>query len=350
MVIGPVVALPTRQEIILTTAITKNIVGAGMFALSAALSTSRTGLIPGLVLVALLAALSGTSFCLLAKFTASSSHDGCSTTEDLWRHTVGPGAAWIAAITLVQACGTLVQYSATLAELLGPAAEALSRRQRLLAVGLVLLPLCLTEDLEGLRHSSSIGLAGVMYSVLFVCWRAVDGSYAPGGRFVGARPIAAAVSDAIATPSPVSPWSFGWRSLSLVGVLNTAYFAHLNVPAYWHSWATMHAETHGAAEARQLRSGFIRVVAVAFGLVALLYAGKTFHPFAAFAMPHPGLTYRTYRTSSPNLQYLTYLRPSLVHCRAQRCSSAPFARLARIPLGVASCCCCATQPLIREPR
>ena len=305
-------AVPTREELILSTAITKNIVGAGMFALSAALSTSRTGLVPGLALVALSACASCASFCMVAEATAASSEASpdadIRTTEDLWRRSVGPAASLIAMFTLLQATGTLVQYSATLSELLGPAVAMVSRRMRLLWVALALLPLCLAEDIQGLRHSSTLGLAGVLYSVGFVCWRALDGSYAPGGRWHGAPPIVPALgaaasavgADAADTAIPVL--ALGWPTLSLLGVLNTAYFAPLNVPAYWRSWTAMHATggggatqggaaqgdltqgggttqggttqggtTQGGTAQAVLRARFVRAASASFAFVALAY-------------------------------------------------------------------------------
>ena len=41
-------------------------------------------------------------------------------------------------------------------------------------------PIRLAEDLAALKYSSSLGLGGVVYAVLFVCWRALDGRHARG--------------------------------------------------------------------------------------------------------------------------------------------------------------------------
>ena len=238
----------------------KNMIGAGIFALFTALTSSNTGLLPGLAILAAVAAASAMSFELLGEAAATSSNGNVTTTE-LWQEAVGGGAWLIGAATFLQGFTCLVQFSATLTDLLVPFAPGVSRAKLTLASGVALVPLCLANELSALRYSSAVGLAGVLYSVLFVCLRAVDGSYAAGGRWpVGTR---------VATPL----LRCSWRSLEFVGVMNTACFAHLDVPAYWHAWRRLHPRTLAPEE---LLRRFRRVVRLSFALAALLYALITF--------------------------------------------------------------------------
>ena len=48
-----------------------------------------------------------------------------------------------------------------------------------------------------------------------------------------------------------------WRSLEFVGVMNTACFAHLDVPAYWHAWRRLHPSS---VPPKELLGRFRRVV------------------------------------------------------------------------------------------
>ena len=72
----------------------------------------------------------------------------------------------------------------------------------------------------------------------------------------------------------------GIGSLAFVGVMNTAYFAHLNVPAYWRSWCDLNKER--AAEPKALLASFRRVIYGSLGLTALLYAVLMFAGASTF--------------------------------------------------------------------
>jgi hypothetical protein len=130
---------------VLTMAVAKNIVGAVVFALSSALTSSGTGLLPGVGITLAIGAMSALSFCLVGGATAAhlDEDEGATmTTEDLWHATVRHGSGLVAVVVLIQACGSLIQYTATCAELLGPTvARHLSRPARIATVGVALLPL-----------------------------------------------------------------------------------------------------------------------------------------------------------------------------------------------------------------
>ena len=260
-----------RAGSVLATAITKNIVGAAVFALSSTMTSSGTGLIPGIAIVVILGVVSAMSFALLGASSADHLYGGLST-EDLWRETVGHFAGAIGLVISFHACGACVQYTSTMAELLGPTvARMLPRPARIACMGALLLPLCLADDLTGLQHSSLLGLVGVIYSVAFVCFRAIDGSYRPGGRWYGLPTIggigAAGMDPDITAAVPLL--GAGWGTFGFIGALNTAYFAHLNVPAYWQAWRKLRATSAGGEAAS--RRGFQTVIFSSFALVGALY-------------------------------------------------------------------------------
>ena len=60
------------------------------------------------------------------------------------------------------------------------------RTSNILAItSIILLPLSLIKDLSALAFTSILGFAAIMYTVIFIVIRALDGSYASGsGRFV----------------------------------------------------------------------------------------------------------------------------------------------------------------------
>lgn len=255
----------SNAGLVLSTAIMKNMIGAGAFAILTALNSSRTGLLPGLVILALVAGASALSFNLLGEATMNCDGEVI-TMEQLWQQTIGRGAWLIGIAGFVQGFGALVQFSATCSDLMaGSLPPRCTHQVRTLLFGAAMLPLCLADDLNALRHSSAIGLGGVLYAAAFSAWRALDGSYGPGGRF------AAAAASASGGVAPTSLLAGGVSSLAFVGVMNTACFAHLNVPAYWDSWRRLNAERVGATNEALLR-GFKRVVALSFGAATALYS------------------------------------------------------------------------------
>lgn len=93
--------------------------------------------------------------------------------------------------------GCLLFYSAFLGDLLGSLISGITFipiqfRKRWLALLLVhvmpILPLTLTQDLSALKYSSMIGLGGILYTIVFVLIRLLDGSYAKGGNFYNLMP------------------------------------------------------------------------------------------------------------------------------------------------------------------
>ena len=104
------------------------------------------------------------------------------------------------------------------------------RTSNILAItGVLLLPLSLIKDLSALAFNSILGFASIMYTVAFICVRAIDGSYNVGsGRFVLDGTL-----NAIPAFEKTSIWNFDFTSLVLASNLGLAYIAHYNAPNFY---------------------------------------------------------------------------------------------------------------------
>ena len=146
-------------------------------------------------------------------------------------------------------------------------ALAAPRLAAIVAVTLVgVLPLALAPDLRALQHSSLVGTSAVLLSLVAICTRALDGSYAPGGRFYGdvvARAAAAAGGSGGGAAATAlgggGAWATSALTVGLLASLNTAFMGHIDTPRYYRS-------LRDATPAR-----FYAVSGVAFGLAALTY-------------------------------------------------------------------------------
>ncbi len=88
----------------------------------------------------------------------------------------------------------------------------------------VLLPLSLVKDLSALAFTSILGFCAIMYTLVFIVIRALDGSYkVDSGRFAVEGVLAAMPSF-----ESSSLWNFDFSSLVLASNLGLAYIAHYN--------------------------------------------------------------------------------------------------------------------------
>ena len=87
--------------------------------------------------------------------------------------------------------GASLAYVCILGDVFSSLIPSLSRTQAILAIAsLVLMPLVLLRDLSALSFSSILGFAAVMYTAVFVVLRAVDGTYAEGGKYIESLALA----------------------------------------------------------------------------------------------------------------------------------------------------------------
>jgi len=132
---------------------------------------------------------------------------------------------------------------------------------------LILFPLNLIRDLSALGFTSILGLFAVAYTVLFIVYRSIDGSYSiiePLGKFV---------KDNIIVPpnfDQSTMWNMDLRALVLVSNLGLAFIAHYNGPSYWRE--LKHATTQR----------FTILVSIAYAILALLYSITMSAGYATF--------------------------------------------------------------------
>jgi len=138
---------------------------------------------------------------------------------------------------------------------------------------LALFPMSLIKNLSALAFTSVLGFSAIMYTVLFIVVRALDGSYAlpvgdgttGGGRFV---------TDGVLAKLPsfekTSMWNVDFTSLVLASNLGLAYVAHYNSPSFFR-------------ELKDTSTKRFRVmVSVSFALLVLLYIATMAAGYSTF--------------------------------------------------------------------
>ena len=223
-----------------------NVAGAGLLTLSAGKAAGGSGWIPSIAICGSLAYASAFTFILIGKaceITGEKSFKG------LWSQAFGEGTAYLVdSIVFLQCFISSTIYIGLLGDIFSALLQgsALAANQPLLAsrTGVILLvaasilfPLNLIKDLSALAFTSILGLCAIMYTVAFMVYRALDGSYSTVGRFV--------VDGLITPPSfdSSTAWNFDLRSLVLVSNLGLAFIAHYNAPTYYRELKKESSET-----------------------------------------------------------------------------------------------------------
>lgn len=204
----------------------KNIVGAGMLALPAGMAAGGgTGLIPATAIVL--------SCCLMSAYTFSLVGRACEETgahdfRDLWGETLGEHTSWIVDFMILGvAGGALLIYGCFLGDMLTQLTnDYFSRTGAIVLCGLVLLPLALMPDLSSLAPVSVVGVGAIIYSAVFIIYRAVDGSYKEGGALLAETALKPAFDTLSNTRVSVG-------STLLFNCLLTAFMGHTNAVRFY---------------------------------------------------------------------------------------------------------------------
>jgi len=246
--------------------IINNVAGAGILTLSAGMSAG-VGWVPATVLCIAMGIISGYTFYILGEACETT---GETTFKGLWSRTLGAGSSWIVDASIALMClSAATIYSGILGDVitqvlrLARVPPALNiRGANIVAITVsALVPLSLLKDLSALSFTSVLGCVAVLYTAIFVCVRALDGSYAlpEAGRAAGR--LLATVSPGL-EPSfrLASRWRLDANALVLSSNLGLAYIAHYNAPAFYRTLD------------RRSPRRFARVVTLAFSVLAVLYA------------------------------------------------------------------------------
>ena len=261
-----------------TVSLFKTIVGGGILALPAGMAAGRgTGVLPGLLILALHAGASAYTYSLVGRSVAKTRSK---TFSELWSAAFGKETSWIIDLIIVGvAGGAALTYSCFTGDLL----KQLSGIERTRAIALLTLfpigPLALLRDLSALKHSTIAGLMAVAVSALVIVSRSLDGSYGEGGAFAGWLASSENALDQVST----TQLSVG--SAVLFNMLSTAFMCHTNAVRAYDELGPKHRH---ASVARK-----------AFGLAGLLYGVVMLAGYVTFGGACEGLVLANYDANDP---------------------------------------------------
>jgi amino acid permease len=195
--------------------------------------------------------------------------------QGLWGRTIGEKSTILVdAIIALMCLSSAVIYSCILGDVFTPLLAQAGlpdqwngRSTNILAItSLFLLPLSLIKDLSALAFTSVLGFAAIIYTVVFIVIRAVDGSYKLGsGKFV---------TDGLLLAQPAfkksSMWNIDFTSLILASNLGLAYIAHYNGPNYYRSLKDANAKR------------FRKMVNISFAILVAIYVTTTVAGYSTF--------------------------------------------------------------------
>lgn len=175
---------------------------------------------------------------------------------------------------LCLACAVI--YSGILGDVFTPLLEQVgvpnqfnTRTSNILVVTVaLLLPLSLIKDLSALAFTSILGFSAIMYTVFFIIYRALDGTYKVKetmGKFIVDGLIAAQPSF-----EGSSLWNFDFTSLVLASNLGLAFIAHYNSPNFYRSLKDTNSKR------------FRSMVDIAFTVLVVLYIATMLAGYSTF--------------------------------------------------------------------
>ena len=247
-----------------------NMAGAGILTLSSGVARG-TGSIPAIVICSVLGFLSAHCVSMVGE---SCELTGESDFKGLWGRTMGEKSTYVVDSMIAILClSCAVVYSGILGDVFTPLLRQAGfpdhlngRTSNIIVITLFfLLPLSLIKDLSALAFTSILGSAAVLYSVLFIIWRSLDGSYRlPYGNFL---------EDGLIIPPSFkrkSLWNVDFTSLVLASNFGLAYVAHYNAPIFYRSLRNTNA--------RRFRS----MVDKSFFILVCLYSATMMAGYVTF--------------------------------------------------------------------
>lgn len=143
------------------------------------------------------------------------------------------------------------------------------------------------QDLSALQYSSYVGIVAVVYTVVFMVWRFVDGTYLSGGQFHS-------ILDKALQPKPhrYPLWLVTAGTSILFNMFSTSYMAHTNAVKFYN-------ELENRSVPR-----FLTTVGVAMGAATLVYGIVMVVGFETFGRASQGLILNNYHVSADVLATL----------------------------------------------
>jgi len=232
---------------------------------------------------------SARTFCLVGEVCELT---GERTFKGLWTRAFGSSTAYIVDTTVFLQCflsstiyiGLLGDiFSALLRSTSIPPQYTTRTRVILMVAPTLLFPLNLIRDLSALAFTSVLGLCAVLYTVVFMVFRSLDGSYSSVTRPVGKFLLDNTILKPDFTHS--SMWNLDLRSLVLVSNLGLAFIAHYNAPTYYREMKDANRRT------------FSRMVYSAYSILALIYVATMTSGYKTFGDAAKGNVLLSYHPS-----------------------------------------------------
>jgi amino acid permease len=210
-----------------------------VLALPAAVATMgdvSDALVPASLLLGFLGILSAYSFYSIGR---TCSEENVSSLEEAWEKIIGKDSSWMVTLScfIIPLSAALI-YSIVLGDFLSTLVRASGlqgllaiRQTSILAVTLAALyPLCLLKSLAALAPMSIVGVLSVLLTALFMSIRALDGTYAAGGKYLltlndNLRPSFGTKGLKVFTPS----------TLVLTSMVSSAFLCHFCAPDFYHN-------------------------------------------------------------------------------------------------------------------
>ena len=263
-----------------------NVAGAGILTLSAGMA-GGTGWVPAIAICALLGAISAHTFNTIG---AACELTGEADFKGLWSRTIGQDSTYMVdSIVAIMCLACAVIYSGILGDVFTPLLDSAgvpprwnTRTSNIAILTLtLLLPMSLIKNLSALAFTSILGFSAIVYTVVFIVIRALDGTYSLD---YGSGPGKFVADGVIVNPSFLkeSLWNLDFTSLVLVSNLGLAYIAHYNGPAFYRELKDTSTRRFGT------------MVGIAFTILTLLYIatmGAGYETFGDVAMGNILLNY-----------------------------------------------------------
>jgi len=239
-----------------------NVAGAGILTLAGGMAKgSSTGIVPGILINSVLGTISAYTFIRIGHVCQIT---GAQNFKELWAYALGESTTFIVDTMIALMClAACVIYSGILGDVFTPLLSSIgmpdslnSRSSNILVITLsMLFPMGLIQDLSGLAFTSILGFAAVIYTVVFLTIRSIDGTYSldNNGKF-----ITSALKELPAFEK-YSHWNFGFNSLNLLSNLALAYIAHYNSPSFY--WELENTSP----------KNYTKMVGISFALLVTLY-------------------------------------------------------------------------------
>jgi amino acid permease len=187
-----------------------------------------------------------------------------------------------------------------------------SRSNVLLALTvLILLPLCLINNLSSLAPFSLVGILGMVYTGIVIGVRYFDGSYKlPNGKFLkdlsgaaGNNKALPSFATAASTATSSSPFQFLFnpKSLILISILSTAYIAHFNAPKFYNELKEVDTSSTTSSKTKtsfsKQKRFHIGVVTTSFIVSILFYGIVSALGYSTFGLATNAMILNNYSTN-----------------------------------------------------